>query len=227
MFERYDEKARRTIFFARYEASQTGSYTIESLHLLLGILKENGTLFTLANQELSVNSLMEECRRALPVYGEKLPTSVDIPLSNECKQALVEAANQASARESDTVKPVHLLLGLMEASSDVAALLERHGITEKTLAEAPQNLPLRAAAARTQPVLEFVCQGERIASSLISAISRQNQIPAVGEEVVFTRGTKMDTYRVIGVRREYKGPVSETSVECALVKVVVECERAG
>jgi hypothetical protein len=35
MLERYTEKARRAIFFARYEASQFGSPYIESEHLLL------------------------------------------------------------------------------------------------------------------------------------------------------------------------------------------------
>jgi len=34
MFERYTEKARRVIFFARYEASQFGSPYIETEHLL-------------------------------------------------------------------------------------------------------------------------------------------------------------------------------------------------
>ena len=36
MFERYSEKARRVIFFARYEASQLGSRQIDAEHLLLG-----------------------------------------------------------------------------------------------------------------------------------------------------------------------------------------------
>ena len=40
MFERYIEKARRTIFFARYEASQFGSLYIETEYLLLGLLRE-------------------------------------------------------------------------------------------------------------------------------------------------------------------------------------------
>ena len=39
MFERYTEKARRVIFFARYEASQYGSTYIETEHLLLGLLR--------------------------------------------------------------------------------------------------------------------------------------------------------------------------------------------
>ena len=224
MFERYDEKARRTIFFSRHEASQTGSHTIESLHLLMGILKENGTLFTLANQDVSINSLMEECQRALPVYGEKLPTSVDIPLSNECKRALAEAANQAAILGSSVIRPFHLLLGLIEVSSDAAAILERHGMTRKTLVDPPKGLRAEAAALPVQAVLEFVCQGQRIA---MSPIGHQNTIPRAGEEVVFTHETKMDTYRVMAIRHEFDGSLSESSVNCTLNKVVVECERVG
>ena len=43
MFERYTEKARRVIFFARYEASQFGSPCIETEHLLLGLLRANAS----------------------------------------------------------------------------------------------------------------------------------------------------------------------------------------
>src|SRR5260370_234880 len=46
MFERYTEKARRVIFFARYEASQFGSPYIETEHLLLGLLRETKALAT-------------------------------------------------------------------------------------------------------------------------------------------------------------------------------------
>ena len=41
MFERYTERARRVLFFARYEASQLGSISIETEHLLLGLLRED------------------------------------------------------------------------------------------------------------------------------------------------------------------------------------------
>ncbi len=40
MFERYTERARRVLFFARYEASQLGSISIETEHLLLGLIRE-------------------------------------------------------------------------------------------------------------------------------------------------------------------------------------------
>jgi ATP-dependent Clp protease ATP-binding subunit ClpC len=40
MFARYTEKARRVIFFARYEASEFGSPIIDTEHLLLGLVRE-------------------------------------------------------------------------------------------------------------------------------------------------------------------------------------------
>lgn len=40
MFERYTERARRVLFFARYEAFKFGSLTIETEHILLGLLRE-------------------------------------------------------------------------------------------------------------------------------------------------------------------------------------------
>jgi ATP-dependent Clp protease ATP-binding subunit ClpC len=46
MFERYTEKARRVIFFARYEASAHGVPEIDTRCLLLGILREDRELMT-------------------------------------------------------------------------------------------------------------------------------------------------------------------------------------
>ena len=40
MFERYTERAKRAIYFARHEASQIGGDSIEPEHLLLGLLRE-------------------------------------------------------------------------------------------------------------------------------------------------------------------------------------------
>ena len=44
MFERYTERSKRVIFFARYEAAQLGSGSIETEHLLLGLMREGKLL---------------------------------------------------------------------------------------------------------------------------------------------------------------------------------------
>ena len=88
MFERYTEKARRVIFFARYEASQFGSPYIETEHLLLGLLREDKAL---ANRFLRSSAALESIRKQIEAHTtirEKVSTSVDLPLSHECKRVL-------------------------------------------------------------------------------------------------------------------------------------------
>jgi ATP-dependent Clp protease ATP-binding subunit ClpC len=62
MFERYTEKARRIIFFGRYEASQFGSPYIETEHLLLGLLREDKAL---ANRFLRSHAAVESIRKQI------------------------------------------------------------------------------------------------------------------------------------------------------------------
>ena len=95
MFERYTEKARRVIFFARYEASQFGSPYIETEHLLLGLIREDKTL---ANRFLRSHAALDSIRKQIEAHTtmrEKVPTSVDLPLSHECKRVLAYAAEEA------------------------------------------------------------------------------------------------------------------------------------
>jgi ATP-dependent Clp protease ATP-binding subunit ClpA len=96
MFERYSEKARRVIFFfARYEASQFGSPYIETEHLLLGLLREDKAFtFGFLRSPASVESIRKQIEGRITIR-EKLSTSVDLPLSNECKRVLAYAAEEA------------------------------------------------------------------------------------------------------------------------------------
>src|SRR5690349_20428276 len=113
MFERYTEKARRVIFFARYEASQFGSPYIETEHLLLGLLREDKAL---TNRFLPRDVSVESIRRQIEEHTlvrERIPTSVDLPVSNECKHVLKYAAEEADSLSHAHVGTEHLLLGLL------------------------------------------------------------------------------------------------------------------
>src|SRR5213075_2093679 len=113
MFERYTEKARRAIFFARYEASQYGSPYIETEHLLLGLLREDKAL---TNRFLRSHASVESIRKQIEGHTtirEKVSTSVDLPLSNECKRVLAYAAEEAERLSHKHIGTEHLLLGLL------------------------------------------------------------------------------------------------------------------
>lgn len=113
MFERYTEKARRVVFFARHEARQLGSPLIETEHLLLGLLREEEIL---KNHADLIRKRIEKGRLL-----EKLSDSVDIPLSNESKQVLCYAVEESN--ESQHLDTRHILLGLLRASNSLASTI--------------------------------------------------------------------------------------------------------
>jgi len=119
MFERYTEKARRAVFFARYEASQFGSPTIESEHLLLGLLRENKHLY-----QWIPNTNAETIRQWINAdtpLREKTATSIDLPLSRDCKKILTIASDEADALKHRHIGTEHLFLALLSVPDSTAA----------------------------------------------------------------------------------------------------------
>ena len=84
MFERYTERARRVLFFARYEASQLGSVSIGTEHLLLGLIREGKGLTSriFARSHLSLETIRKDIETSTKIPREKVSTSVEIPFSD-------------------------------------------------------------------------------------------------------------------------------------------------
>ena len=113
MFERYTEKARRVIFFARYEASQYGSPSIETEHLLLGLMREDkGLTNRFLRSHSSIDSIKKEIE-GRTIIREKVSTSIDLPLSAECKRILAYSADEAERLRHRHIGTEHLLLGIL------------------------------------------------------------------------------------------------------------------
>jgi ATP-dependent Clp protease ATP-binding subunit ClpA len=133
MFEKYTEKARRVIFFSRYEASQMGGRAIEPEHILLGLLREDLELFRrllpegtdLVAEADAVRSAVEAARPR----DEKVSASVDLPLSASAKQALSCAADQSQKMGHLHIGTEHLLVGLLRDDESLASgLLRSRGL---------------------------------------------------------------------------------------------------
>src|ERR1700709_695438 len=162
MFERYTEKARRVIFFARYAGRQFGSPYIETEHLLLGLLREDKAL---ANRFLRSHAAIESIRKQIEAHTtvrEKVSTSVDLPLSHECKRVLAYGAEEAERLSHKHIGTEHLLLGLLrEEKSFAAEILHERGLrlsavreeiarsaSEKTSTSRPKESSLLAEFSR-------------------------------------------------------------------------------
>jgi ATP-dependent Clp protease ATP-binding subunit ClpC len=130
MFERFNEAARRALFFARYEASQLGSASIGIEHLLLGLAREpRGIVASLLTSSGTALNSLREAVQAECQFREKIATSVEIPFSKDTKQALEFTADEANRLRHSYIAPEHLLLGVLRVERSVAAgILTRHGL---------------------------------------------------------------------------------------------------
>ncbi len=114
MFEKYNEKARRALFFARYEASKLGSRVIESEHILLGILREGEETVSEIFRRFQVKP--EDIRREIEgerVFVERISSTAELPLSEESKKILAYASHEAESMLHATVGSEHLLIGIL------------------------------------------------------------------------------------------------------------------
>src|SRR5712672_1102824 len=199
MFERYTEKARRVIFFARYEASQFGSPYIETEHLLLGLLREDKAL---TNRFLRSHASVESIRKQIEGHTtirEKVSTSVDLPLSNECKRVLAYAAEEAERLSHRHIGTEHLLLGLLREEKCFAAeILHERGLRLSTIRE--------ELARTTQEKAQPQRQRE---SSLLSEFSRDLTQAAMDSQLdpLVGRDSEMESVVQILCRRTKNNPV--------------------
>jgi hypothetical protein len=181
MFERYTEKARRAIFFARYEASNYGSPSIEIEHLLLGILREDHSLAKWFPVEYNVQAKVRSEIEKRITPGERIPTSVEVPLTDECKQALTLAAKTSQKLGHHQVEPEHILVGILKVETSLAAQilialgLKPEPILER-LANAPGNKNVDTPSAL--PTLESFLSGLTSLNSeeLISFFAKNAQV---------------------------------------------------
>jgi ATP-dependent Clp protease ATP-binding subunit ClpC len=193
MFERYTEKARRVIFFARYEASQFGSPYIETEHLLLGLLREDKTL---ANRFLRSHAAVDSIRKQIEGHTtirEKVSTSVDLPLSHECKRVLAYGAEEAERLSHKHIGTEHLLLGLLREEKCFAAeILHERGLRLATIREELQRSQSEKTAANRPKESSLLAEFSR---DLTQSAMDSSLDPLIGRDYELERLVQMPPHQ--------------------------------
>ena len=190
MFERYTERARRVIFFARYEASQLGSRTIETEHLLLGLIRENNGLTgkLLGRSEIEADAIRSEIQTRTEVR-EKISTSVEIPLSVESKRVLAYAAEEAEKMLHKYIGTEHILLGLLREKKSLASrILVEKGMRLSTAREDLLYLLKEKNLSEKKKETPFLSE---FARDLTEMASRSELDPLVGREDELERAVQI------------------------------------
>jgi ATP-dependent Clp protease ATP-binding subunit ClpC len=234
MFDRFTEKARRVVFFARKEASESGSLSIESEHMLLALVRDNQGLFT---RFLSDNCSEAEIRTAVnraTSPGEPIPTNVDLPLSNECKRILAFSAEEASQHRHRHVDAEHLVIGILREENCLAAkLLRERGLqldharavlvaTEKEGAERTAIGSGIGSQRQLTTAIDFV---EAESAELLLTYQHGSLIPRIGETILIRKdGTPERSYHVLNVVWEFSWNAAGSVLKDVIVSVAKETE---
>jgi ATP-dependent Clp protease ATP-binding subunit ClpA len=142
MFDRYNDEAKRALFFARMAVSQHGGAELEPEHLLIGLLRaQPEATLRFAPAALDADDLCE--RLAAAITDKTRPSkSIEVRLSAASIAALEQAKIEADDLSSVAIRPEHLILGIMVKTDGAAATA------------------LRDAGARPSAIREYLSSAE-------------------------------------------------------------------
>lgn len=117
MFDRFTDHTKRALFLARYDAWIVGDTLIDRPHLFRALFAE---AYPALKEPLArMNLALETIREAVPPRREGSPTgpmhSAELLFSEEFKEVLFFAVEEADREESLALTPRHLLLGLLRS----------------------------------------------------------------------------------------------------------------
>ena len=185
MFETFTEKARRVIFFARYDASQWGSPSIQTEHLLLGLLREDSALGSrLLNDKHSGEKIRDEIEKQVQ-RRSRISTSVEMPLSRESERVIQFATEESERLGHRYIGTEHLFLGLLREEKGLAAtILKSHGVTLNSV----RALLAQHAKTAEKPRVSGAFEPQDILQSFMGALKaglKDKVLPFFSEEALF------------------------------------------
>src|SRR4051812_5357428 len=123
------EKSQEALVDAQRLAQDANNPSVEGLHLLAGLLAQQGGIVPLTLQAAGVDPRAVQSR--LGIELEKLPKaygSTQVAVGEELRRALRQAEDEASQLKDEYVSTEHLLLALASGNGPVAQLLQAFGL---------------------------------------------------------------------------------------------------
>jgi ATP-dependent Clp protease ATP-binding subunit ClpC len=126
MFEKFTERGRKVIVYAREEAERLQNDYLGTEHILLGTLREEDGIpvAVLRKMGIDVDQIRMEVERNLPSSGNTL-TFGDIPFTPRAKKVLEYAIEEARLLGHNYIGSEHLLLGLIREEEGIGGKILR------------------------------------------------------------------------------------------------------
>jgi ATP-dependent Clp protease ATP-binding subunit ClpC len=147
MFEKFTERGRKIIIYAKEEAERRQNDYLGTEHLLLAILREEDSLpvAILKKMGLSIEDLRMEIERNLPL-GNNILTFGDVPFTPRAKKVLELAVEEARLLGHSYIGSEHLLLGVVREDEGIAGkILRNYGANLLGARQLAINLSMKAS----------------------------------------------------------------------------------
>lgn len=204
MFETFTERARRAIFFARYEADQLNSNSIQAEHMILGLLRELDRASHKFLDRINVNIELLRKNLTSNLAARELTDTdenacFEIPINDDVKHIFQNAIHESSQLKHNEVDIEHILLGVLRANScSVIHLFEKAGVNIATAKEVLlESIKGKATAnkGKEHPLLTKFAKN-------LSELAKQNSF-----DCLVGRATEIERITQIMSRRRKNNPI--------------------
>lgn len=149
MWQRFSEQSRQAILFAQQEAQWRGEVFVDTEHLLLGVLRIEGS---------AGEVILRESGATLPAVRAQMPEPPAQVLDGEprlcahSKRALELSADEARRQQNSFIGTGHMAIALARVKkSHSASILQHLGVTLETLRARLDSMEGQHATEAPQP----------------------------------------------------------------------------
>jgi ATP-dependent Clp protease ATP-binding subunit ClpB len=200
--EKYTEKTLEAIRSAQTVSKEYGSQQIETEHLLLALLTQDGGLIPELMKKMNQNvpsliSQAEEMCGRLPRVSGSVSDISNIYVSRNVEQILMQAEKAASNMKDDYVSVEHVMLSLIEnAAGAVKQFLQRNNINRDSFLQALSEVRGGTRVTSNNPEDTYDVL-KKYGQDLVSLAEQQKLDPVIGRDSeirdvirILTRKTK-------------------------------------
>jgi ATP-dependent Clp protease ATP-binding subunit ClpC len=122
MFDRFTDRAKKVMSFARQEAMKFNHEYIGTEHILLGLVQEGSGVAAnvLKNMTVDLEKIRHEVEKIVKT-GPSMVTMGQLPFTPRAKKVLELSLEEASQLSHNYIGTEHLLLGLIRENEGIAA----------------------------------------------------------------------------------------------------------
>jgi ATP-dependent Clp protease ATP-binding subunit ClpC len=122
MFDRFTDRAKKVMSFARQEAMKFNHEYIGTEHILLGLVQEGSGVAAnvLKNMSIDLEKIRHEVEKIVKT-GPSMVTMGQLPFTPRAKKVLELSLEEASQLSHNYIGTEHLLLGLIRENEGIAA----------------------------------------------------------------------------------------------------------